>query len=301
MTEPVILAGVDTSTEGGWAAMTAWRLADSVSGRTVLVHAVSDAWIPPGRPLGLTKDEVQRQVMLHAETLVRASIADHTPPICLEGLTVHLGPSAHVLAEAATEFGASMIVVGGKRHTALGRWLAGSTVHQLLRISDVPVLVATPSMANVRRVLVAVDLDATARSTIAAGEQIATQLGAQLRFVHAIEPIPYATDLEPLVDLHAMHDATLSVLEDTIWPLLADSKADRVVREGDPTAVIEVEARSWRADLLVVGHHTRSRLDRVVMGSVSYDLLHDLPASIMVVHPNHPAPSSASTAAPTEP
>jgi len=297
MTGPLMVAGVDTSTEGGWAAVTAWRLANAVSGRAVFVHAVSDAWVLPGHPPGITEHDIRRHLLLHAVNIVRASLGDRVPAGCLDCLEVRIGPAAHVLAETAVESGASLIVVGGKRHSALGRWLAGSTVHQLLRTSDLPVLVATPSMARVRRVLVALDVDETAASTIAAAEQLARRLGAKVRFVHALAPIPYALELEPLVDLTAMHDATMTEIEKSVWPLIADPDAERFVREGNPTAVIEVEARSWGADLVVVGHHGRSGFDRAVLGSVSYDLLHDLPASVMVVHPTAiPAPTPAITA-----
>jgi nucleotide-binding universal stress UspA family protein len=290
MTGTIVVAGVDTSPEGGWAAVTAWRLADAVAGRTALIHAVSDAWIPPGRPPIGTDEDVRAQLAHHASDAVRESLVDHVPDACLERLDVRFGSPASVLAEAAAELGAALIVVGGKRHSALGRWLAGSTVHQLLRISVTPILVATPTMATVRRMLVAVDVDDTAAATIAAGEHLAAQLGADLRFIHALEPIPYAADLEPYVDVDEVHRASRTILEQRVWPLISDPTADRVVREGSPTAVIEVEARAWDADLVVVGHHSRSQLDRLVLGSVSYDLLHDLPSSIMVVHPQAVAP-----------
>ena len=67
-----------------------------------------------------------------------------------------------MLTEAAARLGAGMIVVGGKHHSALGRWLGGSTSHNMVRAATVPVLI-TAGEPQVTRVLVAVDVSPAAK------------------------------------------------------------------------------------------------------------------------------------------
>jgi nucleotide-binding universal stress UspA family protein len=76
---------------------------------------------------------------------------------------------------------AELIVVGGKHHTALARWLGGSTAHGVVRMHRAPVLVATSSALSIERILAAVDLSEAAGHTIAAAERFAELLDARLR------------------------------------------------------------------------------------------------------------------------
>jgi nucleotide-binding universal stress UspA family protein len=56
----------------------------------------------------------------------------------------------------------------------------------------------------------------------------------------------------------------------------------RVVR-GDPRAVLVDEAIAMDADLLVVGSHGRSGLDRLLMGSVASHVVAHAPCTVTVV------------------
>jgi nucleotide-binding universal stress UspA family protein len=51
---------------------------------------------------------------------------------------------------------------------------------------------------------------------------------------------------------------------------------------GDPAEAILEKARTWPADLIVIGTHGRSALGRVVLGSVSSKLIREAPCSVRV-------------------
>jgi nucleotide-binding universal stress UspA family protein len=58
------------------------------------------------------------------------------------GSALHTG---HTIAEAATKFGADVIVVGSRGHSAVAGLLVGSVTQRLLHVADCPVLAVPPA------------------------------------------------------------------------------------------------------------------------------------------------------------
>jgi len=63
----------------------------------------------------------------------------------------------------------------------------------------------------------------------------------------------------------------------------ASLQAETAVRDGDPRTVILDEAKEWAADLIVLGSHGHSRLERWVLGSVTRSIVDHAPCSVEVV------------------
>jgi nucleotide-binding universal stress UspA family protein len=59
--------------------------------------------------------------------------------------------------------------------------------------------------------------------------------------------------------------------------------AEALVREGDPRSVIVDEAEKWGADLIVVGSHGYTGLQRLLLGSVAQSVVSHAPCSVEVV------------------
>ncbi|MEO1520061.1 MAG: universal stress protein [Cyanobacteria bacterium J06633_2] len=53
---------------------------------------------------------------------------------------------------------------------------------------------------------------------------------------------------------------------------------------GSPGSVICKLAKTWKADLIIVGSHQRRGLSEMLLGSVSNYVVHHAPCSVMVVH-----------------
>ena len=60
-----------------------------------------------------------------------------------------------------------------------------------------------------------------------------------------------------------------------------------VSREGDPEAVILDYAKSWNAELIVVGSSDRSAFERFLVGSVSQGVIKHAPCSVLLVKAVH--------------
>jgi nucleotide-binding universal stress UspA family protein len=60
-------------------------------------------------------------------------------------------------------------------------------------------------------------------------------------------------------------------------------RAEGVTLEGDPQTAIADYARTWGADVIVVGTHDRSRVEKLLLGSVSESVVKHSPCSVLVV------------------
>jgi len=199
----------------------------------------------------------------------------------LEGLTVHRGKPAAVLNEAVAAHGAELVVLGGKQHSTLGRWLGGSTSIAVARTASVPVLVTVGAPA-IRRVLLAVDPSAAAHPAVAAAERYAALFGAKLRALSVVEP-PAVLPEVPQQDTTDYYRRWEETLARDVWPLIRAPGVDTLVRHGTALQTIRSEAAAWSADLVVVATHGKGPVKRMLVGSVTEGLINHLPTSLLVV------------------
>src|SRR5213078_5124664 len=100
-------------------------------------------------------------------------------------------------------------------------------------------------------------------------------LGSPLRALHVIDPPPAIAELP--------RDWSREIIERDVWPLIPLVDEAKVIREGVPFDTIVEAAAAWRADVIVVGSHGKGWVDRVLIGSVTEDLLNNLPCAVLVV------------------
>jgi nucleotide-binding universal stress UspA family protein len=279
-----LLIGVDDSPEAAAAAALGWRLAQQLRAECHLVHAVREYWITFAED-GLVERaaEFQLAVIASARQRMAATLGSHVPEEMIRRMTVRVGRTAVVLREVARELEADAILLGGKHHSMLNRWVGGSTSHDTVRTAGVQVLVtASPADHLFRRVLVAVDLSAAAEPTAAAALEAATVLGAELRAVSVLEtPILSPTGTAPIART-AYYQIAERALQRRVWPLFEGRSVTTAIRPGSVVETIQDEAVEWGADLVVVGSHGRVG-ERLLLGSVTERLLNHLPTSLLVV------------------
>ena len=284
-----MVVGVDGSPESVEAAALGAFVASRAGVECRLVHAVPDYWTGLALPeIPVDPEALAAAARDHARTVVTHALEGAVPAAMIAALEVRAGRSAYVLEDVAHETQAGVVVLGGKRRRALAR-IGGSTVTHLVRLGTVPVLATDGIASDIRRVLVAADLSYAARPTIEAAQRWANLLGAQLRVLHVVEPIPVVPGITLGVADDEMFLSCERAVDAEIKPLVTGPNADIVIRRGRAAAAITSEARQWRADLIVVGSHGRGWVDRLLIGSVSERLLNVLPASLLVVPVAHPA------------
>src|SRR2546425_864552 len=134
MWQPIVV-GVDASPEAAYAAAFAIGVSERAGTTCHIVHAARDvlasADVPANKPY--------RQALIEqARDEIRAALADVVPAAGRETLSVRIGAAPVVLKDAVAALGAELIVLGGKHHSALGRWFGGSTSLDVARTTEVP-------------------------------------------------------------------------------------------------------------------------------------------------------------------
>ena len=278
-----IVVGVDGTPESVRAAVVATTLSQRAGTTCTPVVAVPDyRRILSGYGLVGNVDDSARDVELRDRDAVAGTLKGYLPDNVISGLEVHAGRAALVLARAAKQHDAGLIVVGSRPHHLFGR-LRRSVVSHLLRTCDVPILVANSGSPNVFRVLAALDLSYASRVTYDAAHQWARLFGAHLRALHVIEPMPMLPGGATAAFAEEYYRADDQLRQSGLWAEIPDSEAAKVVHSGDPAEVIANEASQWRADIVVVGTHGRGWVDRLIIGSTTEQLLHRVPSLLLII------------------
>ena len=277
-----MVVGVDASPAAKGAAIVGERLAQLASVPCRLVHAVRDVWAPL---VAVSVDpqvvDMQRLQLAVGRQQVNDALGTEVSDGTRQKLDVLFGPASVILQQVMREQRPGLVVLGGKHHSALERWLGGSTSLHVVRAAEVPVLITSGTPTAFRRVLVAADLSRASGPTIALAERFAKLVGAQLRVLTVFEPLPNLPGVAP-VDSKEYFALAQEMLEREVWPLVKMAGAEKIVRHGDVVETLMREAVEWNADVLVVGSHGKGWAQRVLLGSVTERLLNNLPTSLLV-------------------
>ncbi len=278
-----VLVGVDASAEAAAAAAFACRLARALGTTCRLVHAVPNPGVAvAGVPLPADFAEYRAALAHEARNEVLLALRDVELPPEARDLIVHVGRPARVLARVAAELDAGLVVLGGKHHGTLDRWFGGLTARSAVRLLHIPVLVTRDPPTELRRILVATDPSSAVHPTLDLAQRLATAFRAALSMVHVHEPVPerLVSRFPHTAEYYALRDARL---ERDVWPHARRLKARKVVRTGLVPETLAHEAQVDHADLLVVGSHGKGLVDRLLIGSVTEELLERLPTSLLIV------------------
>jgi nucleotide-binding universal stress UspA family protein len=268
-----MLIGVDATGRSEDAIAFARLLVPATTGDVVVATIVPRSAEPGSAARSAAHDTVQRMSGLLAgvdrERIHTAVIAERS---AAQGL--------HLLAAAES---AAVVIVGSTHTGSLGRVRPGSTVERLLNgapcaVAVVPSGYRAERHGAIRRIGVAYDGSAEAKTALDAALAAARALGASLEVV-TVTPLDvygapalmagpgYIVVAEDVAtDIRADLEATLAALP-------ADVQARGTVLEGRPWR--ELAAHSAKLDLLLVGSRGYGPLQAVVLGGTSGPLMRE--------------------------
>ena len=151
------------------------------------------------------------------------------------------------------------------------------------------------------KILIAVDTSEFAEAAVNAVIGQFSPHGSEVRVFHAADweqhlPLAYqfAQGTDAAHAVISLRDQILRQADDHVRQMAARLRAagfavtTETVPEGDPRTAILDAADKWPAELIVVGSHGRSGLDRFLLGSVSERIVRHAPCSVEVVRPSPP-------------
>lgn len=300
MTQPLrrIVVGSSLAPQSDGVLSSALAFARLVGAQVEVVHA----YVPPMPyigdpfPVAWASDELLAD---HEAALERALAAQaervHARPGEIGGFRLTPAPPALALEEAAKKYDAGLIVVGpAESGSRIARRLLGSTSDRLLRHSGRPILLArSPFLEVPRQVLLPVDFSRPSMDALAWGGGLLRAFGEPnwpaVEALFVLSPFPDQTELQftsTQVERLALDelDRALGKLK-SAGAMGATGAIGRRIRIGRPSEEILAEIHDRAVDLVILGTHGRSGLERFMLGSVASDITRDARCSVIIVPP----------------
>ncbi len=207
------------------------------------------------------------------------------------------GNAVEALLVQARETECDFLITGLAYTKSLSATFIGSTVEQLVREAQVPVL-AVRRRAYRPYQSIAVGVDFSEPSQHALNHALALYPDAKFAAVHAYN-IGFAGNVstDAMIVQYEKKEQTnvQAVVQAAMSTCLTKSgqehsKIKTHYSHGDPEVVMKTFIEHDESDLAVVGTHGRAGLQRALIGSVAARLLNTLPCDVLAIHPNARSP-----------
>ncbi|MEW6268718.1 MAG: universal stress protein [Thermodesulfobacteriota bacterium] len=287
-----VVVATDFSDTAGTALNWAAAIAREHGARLVVAHASAPVAPPAPEFVVLPAsyfDETRRAAQAQLDALVAALQTTGVP--CSSELA--LAPAVTGVLEIAARHRADLLVAGTRGRTGWKRVLLGSTAARLVRDAPCPVLTVHPDDARhpdpLRSVLVPTDFSQEAWHAVESAQSLllpATSARHVLLHAHRLPAdAPYsasARDIEDAVraSIASAHGNLAALARRLTHPGLT---VEVRVREGHPAEVIVEEAKGLGVDLIAMGTHGRSGVERLWIGSTAERVLPAAPCPVLTV------------------
>jgi nucleotide-binding universal stress UspA family protein len=199
------------------------------------------------------------------------------------------GSPAETIADYAEARGVDLVVMPTHGRQGLERLFLGSVTERVVRSATVPVLTVRPGADlehPYRSVLVPTDGSDPANAALDAGIGTARGAGAALHVLSVVGTATLGTDVHSSAYATELEESAETVVE-AATERATDAGVESV------TGAVELAASVYKRvldyaeehdiDLIVVGTHGRTGLDRYLLGSVTEKLVRTAPAPVLTV------------------
>lgn len=141
-----------------------------------------------------------------------------------------------------------------------------------------------------RRILVATDFAESAEHALACAVQLARRHGAELILLHVYMDLPAYPEITA-GQVEAIYEEQRAWIESALERRARAARGEgllarALLRTGPAASTIAETAKEAGTDLVVVGTHGRSGIDRLVLGSVAERVVRLAPCPVLVVKSN---------------
>ncbi|HSN10127.1 MAG TPA: universal stress protein [Hanamia sp.] len=149
-----------------------------------------------------------------------------------------------------------------------------------------------------KKVLIAIDYNPTAQKIAETGYSLAKSMNAEITLVHVVADYTYYSSLDysPIMGFDSF--STMGMVQtNTVVELekaaheylektkkhLGDTSIKTLVKDGDSGDAIIEAANEIKADVIVLGSHSRRGLDKILMGSVAEKVLRHSKVPLFII------------------
>jgi len=187
------------------------------------------------------------------------------------------------IVDVAESQGCDLIVMGVRGFNPAEKLLMGSMTARVIGYSPIDVLVV-PGDKEIGLDSVLVAVDGSESSNVAADHAFELQksYGSKVQVLSVADVPDHLYGLDPSV-AQGMIDIARRNLEDVSKRIAnIGENAEMVLREGEPAKIIAEIAEKTHVGMIIVGSHGRTRLRRLLMGSVTERVIGLAPCPILV-------------------
>jgi len=218
-------------------------------------------------------------------------------PVPLIDAEVRAPKAAPAILRYVEEHDIDLVVMGTHGRRGVRRMLVGSVAEEVVRLAPCPVFTVgrhegCEGAWAIRRIVAPVDFSEHARLAARHAAALAATYGAALDLLHVVDDRAL-----PIVEMPYLGAFSVSVEEvqeraQEALEGLADALESEVpgvgevgafTRFGNPSGSIAAFAEGQRADLVVVGSHGRTGMERLLMGSVVEFVIRLAPCPVFTV------------------
>jgi nucleotide-binding universal stress UspA family protein len=135
-----------------------------------------------------------------------------------------------------------------------------------------------------KKLIVAVDFSELSLRAAQVAASLARAIGAQVVLVHVVNPsADYGAIGLPSDGIRPGIEGKLKEIIGT----LGATNCDWGVVDGDAATELSAFASRWSGDLIVIGTHGRTGLNRMLLGSVTTRLVREANVPVLVIGPEH--------------
>src|SRR3954464_1761524 len=142
---------------------------------------------------------------------------------------------------------------------------------------------------DIRNILLATDFDPITESALHYSLAIARRYNAKIYLVHVVRPDLFGDTRGTLDD--AWRDAQRHMTDLLIAGHLEGVEHQVLVEQGDVWPVLARKMAELKIDFLVIGTHGRSRIGKLLLGSVAEEIFRQSECPVMMVGPKAPGPT----------
>jgi nucleotide-binding universal stress UspA family protein len=282
-----IMLATDFSERSDRALRRATLLARHLGYGIVLVHVVDDD--QSKRIVEAERTEATRLLQQTADTM-----RDLDGVEC-ETRVILAAPFAGIV-QVAAEVEPMLLVMGSHRRHILRDVFMGTTVERVIRSVQCPVLMANaPPAAQYSHLLLTTDLSECSRQALLRLPQIGIDEGARKSLLYVFEVAPLRLGFSHTMPSNDQADYLENAEKEAVRDLAGFAKlanlgcTRQVVRHEATAAGHEIlkAAEEEQADLIVLSTHGRSGLGKMLLGSVTEQVLRTAAVDVLTIPPPH--------------